>query len=1126
VAGVESGGINNKKPAATDGQPAEKPVNFFDQLIQNIPNPIQQFTNPHQSEAHKLADNHGAQVVHPKETAGNGHKEVSKPVENHGTKTLHEQAVEADQKIHHEIHKLTEQQVNVIHKRVTQVAETIQNELKGLTVNPVTELLGSSVKHSVANAPNETNHLPETYKAAKTENKALNNMGAVHGDSVSVPSLNLFNRSKSESGTSQENDSNGESFKGKQDPKKEVEATGLVGALARIGRALPSLSLPALEPVNPTDKSDGDTKSGAIKNDAKESVNGTDTTVAASDSLVNAPPSSHGNSGDSCAQGADTLTEHPPQKKGTDKIESGGNGKGKVAEGTSGQSSASAEDHSGDAVKTAGKAPEGSTTHGGKTDDGAGTGPNKAASEPKPGPTKADGTIDLATKSGLPDASSATHAPAEGADAGKNGGIPVKETSGSAHGPSESGADSSKAGSTPVKETSGAAHGSTDAGGESSKVPGKDGSGSAGHEGGELGKNGGSPARDGGQDGKPTSIDPKSPESKSGEPKLPEAPSSSTESKSSQPTESKTAPTESKPSDTTPLPVQKTADSKGSDKQPDPAGKTDGKADTAQVQYAKSAGTSSADSSSTKDVIMPAKQIASSMARSSVDGVIQVDQALQKLLYAKVGDGQSSKLENAPSDSAASRNENKLSPQDGKQVGDGRAIAFAADGKTPGDGRSQIEGRPLADGKASPDAKQIGEVRPVDGKAGDARVPELKPGDLRPVDKSVDAKAGEGVRDNRVMTPDGQGKGELPPRRQEGAQAGTAAPIGRVDGQPGAGTAGALTNDPRIFGGKGPGDDNTNKNSPIENVNNAQQPVKIIDPQDGTRKESTTKHAGADGKSVIDGGLIPLIPIFGNGGSNGSDYTGIGKTSKNHTDSNGAKTQKKAGRVKYTIKFGDTLESIAAGMLKDVRYASLLMTINRATLKIIQKDGRAVVQLLVGEQIWLPAETEMEVHRQAFFVDSFSAFDQSPAGAANKSHQADRQPASLHQAAKQGMPPLPAAQPPSGQAIFDATPQGQTWISVSKITETCQILVADPGDTDTVFSIRLQLRKQGQWVTIAAYESHFGKNVRYVYRQDGSRVPFQMDLPAQVIKSMAKEDFASHWRAYEKAFLLNDLKYL
>lgn len=134
----------------------------------------------------------------------------------------------------------------------------------------------------------------------------------------------------------------------------------------------------------------------------------------------------------------------------------------------------------------------------------------------------------------------------------------------------------------------------------------------------------------------------------------------------------------------------------------------------------------------------------------------------------------------------------------------------------------------------------------------------------------------------------------------------------------------------------------------------------------------------------------------------------------------------------------------------------------------------------------------------------------------------DRLPKAGKQAIGQGS----SAYAPSAKQIFAATPEGHTWISVSKITETCQILVADPGDTDTVFSIRLQLRRQGQWVTIAAYESRFGKNVRYVYRQDGSRVPFQMDLPALVIKSMAREDFASHWRSYEKAFLLNDLKYL
>lgn len=74
------------------------------------------------------------------------------------------------------------------------------------------------------------------------------------------------------------------------------------------------------------------------------------------------------------------------------------------------------------------------------------------------------------------------------------------------------------------------------------------------------------------------------------------------------------------------------------------------------------------------------------------------------------------------------------------------------------------------------------------------------------------------------------------------------------------------------------------------------------------------------------------------------------------------------GRMRYTVKTGDTPAKIAGRILGDVRYAGLLVTINR--IHAIHDDSvpGSPVQFMALTRIDLPSETEMEIYSRHYFT--------------------------------------------------------------------------------------------------------------------------------------------------------------
>jgi hypothetical protein len=68
-------------------------------------------------------------------------------------------------------------------------------------------------------------------------------------------------------------------------------------------------------------------------------------------------------------------------------------------------------------------------------------------------------------------------------------------------------------------------------------------------------------------------------------------------------------------------------------------------------------------------------------------------------------------------------------------------------------------------------------------------------------------------------------------------------------------------------------------------------------------------------------------------------------------------------RVKYIVKEGDTLESIATKMLRDKRLAALIYEINKAIIPVVMRKGKEVVALRPKMVIWLPTTTDVKEFR-------------------------------------------------------------------------------------------------------------------------------------------------------------------
>lgn len=88
-------------------------------------------------------------------------------------------------------------------------------------------------------------------------------------------------------------------------------------------------------------------------------------------------------------------------------------------------------------------------------------------------------------------------------------------------------------------------------------------------------------------------------------------------------------------------------------------------------------------------------------------------------------------------------------------------------------------------------------------------------------------------------------------------------------------------------------------------------------------------------------------------------------------------------------------------------------------------------------------------------------------------------------------------------------------VYISQINSFCRIVHEELGGESCGFIARLQMKKKFLgWHSVATYESRSGRSFRLIENIDGSTSSFRLNLPYQIIKHMAIEDFSRNWCSY------------
>lgn len=88
-----------------------------------------------------------------------------------------------------------------------------------------------------------------------------------------------------------------------------------------------------------------------------------------------------------------------------------------------------------------------------------------------------------------------------------------------------------------------------------------------------------------------------------------------------------------------------------------------------------------------------------------------------------------------------------------------------------------------------------------------------------------------------------------------------------------------------------------------------------------------------------------------------------------------------------------------------------------------------------------------------------------------------------------------------------------------QLSETVRVTSKEETRDRASFVIALQTKLQNQWITVASYESKRGQTARFLFRQNGGRQEFTLQLPQFVVRNMALQDFTRNYQNYISEFL-------
>jgi len=109
--------------------------------------------------------------------------------------------------------------------------------------------------------------------------------------------------------------------------------------------------------------------------------------------------------------------------------------------------------------------------------------------------------------------------------------------------------------------------------------------------------------------------------------------------------------------------------------------------------------------------------------------------------------------------------------------------------------------------------------------------------------------------------------------------------------------------------------------------------------------------------------------------------------------------------------------------------------------------------------------------------------------------------------------------PPPVDRGFAGECQVEARMLVMQFSSYCRGIETKSAARADAFLSKLELSVDGAWKTIAVYESSGYSSVRHMFGASGSRESLVMDLPSEIVREMARQDFNRNWQEYCEHFV-------
>jgi hypothetical protein len=194
------------------------------------------------------------------------------------------------------------------------------------------------------------------------------------------------------------------------------------------------------------------------------------------------------------------------------------------------------------------------------------------------------------------------------------------------------------------------------------------------------------------------------------------------------------------------------------------------------------------------------------------------------------------------------------------------------------------------------------------------------------------------------------------------------------------------------------------------------------------------------------------------------------------------------GRPQYTVRLGDTLKSVAMRhpALGDVSLWRLLAQVNEMPTTVDER-GVPIAALIRGTVIGIPLPQEVEEFRNQH----------------------------------KGAPVLPASSIPIERRRRARSEKDKTSVQqfIQQLGDTTRVVRRTVSGAFQIYTVRLEIKQDGSWLPVVAYDVKPNGSIRHEYKLDGSVQSQTIDLPNDAANEMAKADIKKNWHDYVLLFV-------